>query len=43
MNLNCGVVIDGDATLRQMGEAFFEKINAVASGEKIKSEALGLG
>ncbi|EJB4321079.1 UxaA family hydrolase [Escherichia coli] len=43
MDLNCGVVIDGDATLRQMGEAIFEKIIAVASGEQSKSEALGLG
>ena len=43
MDLNCGVVIDGDATLKEMGEAIFEKILAVASGEQSKSETLGLG
>ncbi len=43
MDLNCGVVIDGDCTLQQMGEAILDKIIAVASGEKSKSEELGVG
>ncbi|MEK9723961.1 MAG: altronate dehydratase, partial [Rhodospirillaceae bacterium] len=43
MDINCGPVIDGDMTLDEMGEAIFERILAVASGEKSKSEALGIG
>jgi len=43
MDVNCGAVIDGAATLEEMGEEIFRKILAVASGEKSKSEALGVG
>jgi len=43
MDINCGPVIDGVATLDEMGEAIFAKILAVASGEMSKSEALGVG
>jgi altronate hydrolase len=43
MDINCGVVIDGEATLEEMGEEIFRKILAVASGEKSKSEALEVG
>ena len=43
MDINCGPVIDGTATLDEMGEAIFWKLLAVASGEKSKSEALGVG
>ncbi|MCB2012387.1 MAG: UxaA family hydrolase, partial [Geminicoccaceae bacterium] len=43
MDINCGVVIDGEKDLDAMGQAIFEKILAVASGEKSKSEALGVG
>ena len=43
MDINCGTVIDGNATLDEMGEAIFKKMLAVASGEKSKSEALGVG
>lgn len=43
MDINCGVVIDGDATLAQMGEQIFQQVLRHASGEPTKSEALGLG
>lgn len=43
MDINCGPVIDGEATLDEMGEAIFARILAVASGEATKSEALGVG
>ena len=43
MDINCGVVIDGDATIDQMGCAIFEQILRHASGEPTKSEALGVG
>lgn len=43
MDINCGVVIDGDATIDQMGRSIFEQILRHASGEPTKSEALGVG
>jgi altronate hydrolase len=43
MDINCGPVIDGTATLDEMGEVIFRKFLAIASGEKSKSEVLGVG
>ena len=43
MDINCGVIIDGDKTLDEMGEVIFKRILEVASGDKSKSEALGVG
>ena len=43
MDINCGVVIDGDATLAEMGEAIFRQILRHASGERSKSELNGVG
>jgi altronate hydrolase len=43
MDLNCGRIVDGDATVAQVGEEIFERIIAVASGERTASEELGLG
>ena len=43
MDINCGTIIDGDATIEQMGQAIFDKLLAVASGEKSKSEGIGMG
>jgi len=42
MDINCGDVLDG-VTLEEKGREIFDKILAVASGEKSKSEALGYG
>ena len=43
MDINCGDIVDGDATIGSKGEEIFRKILAVASGERSKSELLGLG
>jgi altronate hydrolase len=43
MDINCGPIIDGDATLEQMGQEIFARILQHASGTKTKSEALGVG
>ncbi len=43
MDINCGVIIDGEATLAEMGEVIFRRILRHASGEATKSEALGVG
>ncbi|MFN7087425.1 MAG: UxaA family hydrolase [Burkholderiales bacterium] len=43
MDINCGEILDGTATLREMGQKIFDLMLRVASGEKTKSELLGLG
>ena len=43
MDINCGDIVDGDATVDSKGQEIFRKILAVASGERSKSELLGLG
>jgi len=42
MDINAGKVLDG-VPLREVGEEIFEKVIAVASGEKTKSEVQNLG
>jgi altronate hydrolase len=43
MDINCGVVVDGELSIEQMGQRIFDDILAVASGRQTKSEELGLG
>jgi altronate hydrolase len=43
IDINAGTILDGAETVEQVGERIFEKIIAVASGEKTKSEAAGIG
>ncbi len=43
MDINCGTVIDGEATIEQMGQQIFQQLLEHASGRKTKSEALGVG
>lgn len=43
MDINAGTVLDGTETVEQVGRRIFEKIVAVASGEKTKSELAGIG
>ena len=43
MDINCGAVLDGECDIEQMGQRIFEHILRAASGEKTKSEQLGLG
>ncbi|MGB3289646.1 MAG: altronate dehydratase family protein [Burkholderiaceae bacterium] len=43
MDVNCGRILDGDATVQEMGQVIFEHILRTASGERSKSELLDLG
>jgi altronate hydrolase len=43
MDLNCGAILDGEVDLPGMGQRIFEAILRHASGERTKSELLGLG
>ena len=43
MDINCGEIADGTATVDEMGERIFHCILETASGRKSKSELLGYG
>jgi altronate hydrolase len=43
IDLNCGDIADGNATIEEIGARLFELILATASGEKTKSERFGYG
>ena len=43
MDINCGQILDGTASMDEMGEQIFQLILRTASGRKTKSEELGLG
>lgn len=43
MDINCGDIMDGTASVAQKGEEIFRMIIDVASGKASKSEALGVG
>jgi altronate hydrolase len=43
MDINCGEIIDGSATIAQMGQRIFELVLATASGAQSKSELHGYG
>ena len=43
MDINCGLVLDGELDIPQMGQRIFDHILRAASGESTKSELLGLG
>lgn len=43
MDLNCGGILDGVASIQSTGQKIFDTILAAASGERTKSEMLGLG
>ena len=43
MDINCGDIATGASTVEEKGAEIFAKFLSVASGEKTKSEALGLG
>jgi altronate hydrolase len=43
MDINCGLVIDGKASIEEMGQEIFRFILEVASGKQAKSELLGFG
>ena len=43
MDINCGTISDGAASVAEVGGEIFDRFLAVASGEATKSEAQGLG
>lgn len=43
MDVNCGLILDGKASIQEMGEAIFQLVLEIASGKKSKSELLGFG
>jgi altronate hydrolase len=43
MDINCGVILDGECSVAEMGARIFEIMLEVASGRRTKSEELGLG
>ena len=43
MDVNCGLILDGKASIQEMGEAIFQLALEIASGKKSKSELLGFG
>jgi altronate hydrolase len=43
MDINCGEIIDGAASIQEMGERIFRQVLATASGEPSKSEQHGYG
>ena len=43
MDINCGEIIDGTATIEEMGARIFREVLDVASGKPSKSETLGFG
>jgi altronate hydrolase len=43
MDFNCGTVLDGEATVSELGDVLFDEILATASGRPTKSEELGFG
>jgi len=43
MDVNCGIILDGEATIEEMGERIFHLILETACGKKTKSEWLGFG
>ncbi|HEY1231546.1 MAG TPA: altronate dehydratase family protein [Ramlibacter sp.] len=43
MDYNCGVILDGTATMPETAQGIFELMLRVASGERSRSEELGLG
>jgi altronate hydrolase len=43
MDINCGEILDGTASVQEMGRRIFDLFLRTASGERSKSEQLGLG
>ncbi|MGO8700538.1 MAG: UxaA family hydrolase [Limisphaerales bacterium] len=43
MDINAGTILDGSETVQEAGRRILEKIVAVASGERTKSELTGMG
>lgn len=43
LDINCGTIVDGTATVSEVGDQIFDYLIEVASGKYPKSEELGYG
>jgi altronate hydrolase len=43
MDINCGVIIDGKASIPELGKVIFGQMVKTASGKRTASEVLGYG
>jgi altronate hydrolase len=43
IDINCGDIVDGGSSIEAMGQQIFERVLAVASGERTRSELHGYG
>jgi altronate hydrolase len=43
MDINCGLIADGEASVSEMGQRIFELVLEIASGKRSTSEELGFG
>ena len=43
MDINCGTIVDGEESIQENGQRIFDLILRTASGDKTKSELLGIG
>jgi altronate hydrolase len=43
MDINCGTIADGEATVAELGDLVFKQILETASGQRTRSELLGFG
>jgi altronate hydrolase len=43
MDINCGEILDGACSIEEMGQRIFARLLRTASGERTKSELLGVG
>jgi altronate hydrolase len=43
MDINCGLIAEGEASVAELGRVIFRRMLEVASGSRTKSEALGIG
>jgi altronate hydrolase len=43
MDIDCGVLLNGDISVQQLGQQIFERLLDVASGARTKSEEFGFG
>jgi altronate hydrolase len=43
MDIDCGAVLEGKKSIREMGDVIFQDVIATASGRATKSEQLGYG
>lgn len=43
IDINCGVILDGESSVEALGRLIFERVLKVASGERTKSEELDFG